>query len=387
VARRLLALITALMFLELVFFAVLSPLLPGLKRDFSLSTSQAGLLVAAYAIGAVVFAIPAVMVAARVGVRTTALASLAAFAVTSVAFGVADSYAGLIASRFLQGMAGAACFTSAMVWLLDVAPAERRGALLGLAFGVSEAGAIAGPLVGGVAAAIGRAATFSAVAGVCGALAFATSRFRAPPPAGSDRFGLRPLLASANVRTTALIIMIPAAILAGISVLAPLQQHRLGASVGEIAATFGIAAAVGILVRPIFGRWSDRRGPRGPVRFGLLASFPVVLVIPWIDSWLGVSLAVALALVLIGVLWAPLLVMLSNACVAAGVGQMMAVGVLNLSWPPGNALGAAGSGAIAQVAGQRWAYAVMAAPLLWGFMAISRDAEPAAQPMPVPPPS
>lgn len=385
--RRLLALITALMFLELVFFAVLSPLLPGLKRDLSLSTSQAGLLVAAYAIGAVVFAIPAVMVAARVGVRTTALASLAAFAITSVAFGVAESYAALIASRFVQGMAGAACFTSAMVWLLGVAPENRRGAILGLAFGVSEAGAIAGPLVGGVAAAIGRAATFAGVAGVCVALALATLTFRGPPAAGSDRFGLRPLLASPHVRTTALIILIPAAILAAISVLAPLQQHHLGASVGEIAATFGVAAAAGILIRPIFGRWSDRRGPRGPVRFGLLASFPVVLAIPWFDSWLAVALAVILALVLTGVLWAPLLVMLSDACIAAGVGQMMAVGVLNLSWPPGNAIGAAGAGAIAQVAGQRWAYAVMAAPLLWGFLAVSGGTETASRAMPVPPSS
>src|SRR5262249_6800994 len=251
--------------------------LPGLKRDMSLSTFQAGLLVAAYSVGAVVFAIPAVMVAARVGVRTTALASLTALAITSVAFGVADSYAGLIASRFVQGMAGAACFTSAMVWLLEVAPARRRGVLLGLAFGVSEAGSIAGPVVGGVAAAIGRAAMFAGVAGGSAALALATLPLRGPPPPGMDRFPLPPLLAAPHVLTTALIILIPAAILAAVSVLAPLQQHRLGARVGEIAATFGVAAAAGILVRPVVGRWSDRRGPRGPVRFGLLASFPVVL--------------------------------------------------------------------------------------------------------------
>jgi hypothetical protein len=88
---------------------------------------------------------------------------------------------------------------------------------------------------------------------------------------------------------------------------------------------------------------------------------------------LAVSVAVILALVLIGVLWAPLLVMLSDACIAAGVGQVTAVGVLNLSWPPGNAIGSAGAGAIAQVAGPRWAYAAMAAPLLVAFVAISRD--------------
>jgi len=134
--RRLIALITALMFLELVFFGVLSPMLPGLKHDFGLSTSQAGLLVAAYAVGAIVGALPAVMLSGRAGVRSAALASLLAFAATSVAFGLATSYAGLLASRFAQGFAGAACFTAAMVWLLEVAPINRRGVLIGIAFGL-----------------------------------------------------------------------------------------------------------------------------------------------------------------------------------------------------------------------------------------------------------
>jgi predicted MFS family arabinose efflux permease len=212
-----------------------------------------------------------------------------------------------------------------------------------------------------------------------------TLSFQGRPPAGTDGFRMRPLLAASSVRTTALVVMIPAAILAAISVLAPLQQHRLGSSVGEIAATFGLAAAAGILIRPIFGRWADRRGPLGPVRFGLLASFPVVLLIPWLDGRLAVSVAVIVALVLIGVLWAPLLVMLSDACIAAGVGQVMAVGVLNLAWPPGNAIGSASAGAIAQAAGPRWAYAAVATPLLLAFVAISRDTNSATQEVTLPP--
>ncbi|MCW3030066.1 MAG: Arabinose efflux permease, partial [Solirubrobacterales bacterium] len=153
--RRLLALTTSLMFLELVFFTVLSPLLPGLKHQLGLSTSQAGVLVAMYAVGCAVGAVPALMIVVRLGVRTTALASLATFAAMSVVFGVAGGYDALLAARFVQGLAGAACWTAAMLWLLEVAPSQRRGQLLGFAFGVSEAGAIAGPAAGGVAAAAG----------------------------------------------------------------------------------------------------------------------------------------------------------------------------------------------------------------------------------------
>jgi predicted MFS family arabinose efflux permease len=382
--RRLLALITTLMFLELIFFQVLSPLLPGLKRELALSTSQAGVLVAMYAIGAIVGGLPAVMIAARVGVKSTAAGSLLTFAVTSVAFGLAQSYGALLVSRFAQGVAGAACFTAAMVWLLEVAPEERRGALLGFAFGVSEAGAIAGPVIGGVAAAAGRSATFIAVAGFCVALVLATTRFPAPPAIGSARFALRPMLSSAHVRTVMWITIVPAAILAGVAVLAPLQQHRLGAGVGEIAATFGVAAAIGILIRPVFGRWADRGGPQRPIRLALLASFPVVLAVPWLENRAAVAILVVLALLLTGVLWAPLMVMLSDACVAVGVGQVTAVGILNLAWPPGNAAGAAGGAAIAQLAGQRWAYEALAAPLLVGFVALSRVGRPVAEGLYVP---
>ncbi len=370
--RRLLTLISALMFLELFFFAVLSPLLPGLKHELDLSTSQTGLLVAMYALGALVAAIPATMVAVRVGVKPMALVSLVTFAAMSVAFGLAHSYPTLLAARLAQGMAGAALWTAAMVWLLEGAPAPRRGEMLGFAFGVSEAGAIAGPVMGGLAAAIGRGPTFIAIAGCCLLLAAATTRFAPPPAVAERRLRMRSMLSAASVRTAMWIAILPAILLAAISVLAPLQQHRLGAGPTEIAATFGVAAAAGILIRPLFGRWSDRRGPLRPIRLGLLASSPVVLAVPWVESRWALPLFVIGALVLTGVLWAPLMVMLSDACTAAGVGQVMAVAIMDLTWPPGNALGASGGAAIAQAVGQRWAYAVIAAALLAGYVTLSR---------------
>lgn len=383
--RRLLVLISAFMFLELFFFAVLSPLLPGLKHELGLSTSQAGVLVAMYAVGALVGAIPATLVALRAGVKTTALASLLAFAAMSVAFGLAGTYAELLAARFAQGVAGAALWTAAMVWLLEAAPAARRGQMLGLAFGVSEAGAVAGPAVGGIAAGAGRASTFVAIAVICVGLALVAVRAEAPKAAADRRLELGSMLSSAAVRTAMGIALLPAVLLAAISVLAPLQQHALGAGAGEIAAIFGIAAVVGVLLQPAFGRWSDRRGPLRPIRIGLLASAPVVFGVPWLDSRAAAGALTIAALVATGVLWAPLLVMLSDACTAAGVGQIMAVVIIDLTWPPGNALGAAGGAAIAQAAGQRWAYATMAAALLGGYLALGRSRGPLAAEVQAPP--
>ncbi len=378
--RRLLALTTALMFLELVFFTVLSPLLPELKHDLALSTSQAGVLVAMYAVGCAVGAIPALMIVVRLGVRTTAIVSLATFAAMSVVFGLAHSYDALLAARFAQGLAGAACWTAAMLWLLEVAPLDRRGELLGFAFGVSEAGAIAGPAAGGIAAAAGRGATFAAIAALCAGLALITTRFSGPPAPAEKRLGLGGALSSANVRKVMWITLLPAIMLAAISVLAPLQQHRLGGGSSEIALTFAVAAILGIAIRPFYGRWSDRQGPLRPVRIGLLACAPVIVALPWMQTRFGTAALIALALILIGVLWAPVMVMLSDACAAAGLGQLMVVAMMDLTWPPGNIVGSAGGGALAEVAGQRVTYAVMAGMLLAGWAALSGRRAPVSAP-------
>ncbi len=370
--RRLLALTTALLFLELLFFGLLSPLLPGLKREFDLSTSAVGVLMASYALGAIVGAALALVLCTRNGPRTAAVASLVAFAVSSAAFGLAPTYAALLSARFLQGVAGATCWTAGLVWLLEVGPLGGRGERLGYAFGVAETGAILGPAVGGVAAAVGRPTAFGGVAVACIFLALLTLRMPPPEPISLVGSRVRAMVSSSSVRTTIWLTALPATLLAALSVLAPLQQHAIGAGAGEIAATFAVAALAGVLIRPLFGRWSDRRGPLRPIRIALLCLFPVVLALPWSDNRVLVALMICWSLVLVGVLWAPLMVMLSDACLAAGVGQIMAVTVMNFTWPPGNILGSAGGAAVAQAAGQRTAYALMAVALLCGYLALRR---------------
>jgi predicted MFS family arabinose efflux permease len=111
-----------------------------------------------------------------------------------------------------------------------------------------------------------------------------------------------------------------------------------------------------------------------PVRAGLLACVPAVLLIPWVHTRVGTAALIVVALILIGVLWAPVMVMLSDACAAVGIAQLMVVAMMDLTWPPGNIIGSAGGGALAQAAGERVAYAALAAALLAGYFALGRRA-------------
>lgn len=375
-SRSLLGLLSAQLFLEATFFALLAPLIPSLKHDVHLSTSAAGVLVAMYGVGGILGAIPSTLFAARVSARATAVLGLGTFAVTSVVFGLAHDYELLLAARLAQGIGGAACWTGGMVWLLEVAPVARRGELVGIGFGVAEAGAILGPVLGGIAVAIGRGPTFAGIAVVSLLLAVATARMP-PPPATHRQLRLGRTLASRRVRIAMWVSGLPALLLSAVGVLAPLQLHRLGAGSGEIAVTFAVAAGIGVLTRPLVGRLSDRRGPLLPIRIGLLASIPIVLAVPWPEARWAAILLIAAALIAAGIFWPPLMAMLSDASTAIGAGQVTAVAMMNLAWPPGNIVGAAGGGAIAQAAGERITYGAMAALLLAALIVFLREREPA----------
>src|SRR5437773_9139917 len=147
--RRLLALVGAIAFVDTIFFAALTPLLPHYVHELGISKAGAGVLQAAYPAGALVGAIPAGLVASRFGVKPTVVVGLCSIAVTSVLFGLADAVWALDAARFLQGLASSFSWTGALAWLVAAAPSERRGQVIGTGFGVAIAGAPVRPVLGG----------------------------------------------------------------------------------------------------------------------------------------------------------------------------------------------------------------------------------------------
>src|SRR4051794_21860490 len=182
--RRLLFLVGAIVFVDTMFFAALTPLLPHYADELGLSKAGAGLLAASYPLGAFLGAIPSGMTAARVGVKPTVVIGLLALAVTSTAFGLASEAWQLDAARLLQGVASAFAWTGALAWLVGAAPAERRGALIGSAFGAAIAGALFGPVIGGIASHAGTGTTFSAVAGPAGGVSGLGAVFPPRPARG-----------------------------------------------------------------------------------------------------------------------------------------------------------------------------------------------------------
>ena len=74
--RRLLVVGSTVVFLDAVFYAAITPLLPDYVDDLGLSKGAAGVLSSAYAAGTLVASLPAGFMAARLGPRRTLVSGL-----------------------------------------------------------------------------------------------------------------------------------------------------------------------------------------------------------------------------------------------------------------------------------------------------------------------
>lgn len=381
--RRLVLFASAVVLVDTIFFAALAPLLPTFEEELGLSKGQAGLLVAMYALGGIAGAVPAGWLATRVGIRATVLAGLAILAGTSIAFGLVDSYWQLDVARFAQGFGGALCWTGALAWLVSGTPTERRGEMIGFAMSGAIVGALLGPVLGGAASTVGRLPAFAGVAVLAGILAVIALQL--PAPARGEAQPLRLIfvaLRSRRVLAGMWLLALPALLFGVLSVLAPLQLSSLGWGTVGIAATFFVSAAIEAALSPATGIWSDRRGRLAPIRFGLLAAPVVCLTIPWIQGRWLLSVFVILAGISYGVFWAPAMAMLSDSWEAIGLGHGLGFALMNFAWAPGNVVGAAVGGGLAEVAGDVAAYAAAAALCLVTFAALrGRVPDPGGAPV------
>jgi MFS family permease len=379
--RRLLILVSAIMLVDTMFFAALTPLLPHYADELGLSKQGAGLLTAAFGIGTLVGALPSGVFAARVGVKLTALVGLGLLSATSLVFGFAENVWILDGARFLQGVGAACTWTGALAWLVSAAPPARRGELMGTAVGAGIGGALLGPAVGGAAASLGTEVVFSAVALV--GIVIAAVVILSPAAPRSEPQTLRML--GARIRDPQLVrgmwlVCLPAILFGVLSVLGPLRLDVLGWSAAAIGATFLVSAGLEAALSPLLGRVSDRRGPTSVVAVAIVAAAAVSIVLPLPDTaWLLAVFVVAAGLSY-GAFWVPAMAILSRGAESTGLEQSFAFALMNLAWAAGQGFGSLAGGAVAERAGDAVPYAACAVLCLATLAAVQRSRWAARQP-------
>ncbi len=159
-------------FIDLLGFGIILPILPFLAERFGANGFWVGAVLTGYSAAQLVGALFLGQLSDRVGRRPVLLASLVGSALSLAAMGLANSLPLLLLSRILAGAFGGS-ITTAQAYIADVtAPADRTRAmgLLGASIGL---GFIFGPAIGASLSGLG----FSFAAFVAAALAIANFIF------------------------------------------------------------------------------------------------------------------------------------------------------------------------------------------------------------------
>ncbi len=372
--RRLLLLVCALVWVDTLLYAALTPLLPHFEDTLHLSKAGVGVLVAAYAAGALVGGLPGGAAAARLGPRRAVLIGLALMGLASLGFAFAHGFWPLAGARFLQGVGSGFTWAGAFAWLLAATPSGRRGEVIGTAMGAAVFGALLGPVVGAAAVLVGRDVVFTALAGLSVVLAVWTLRLESVPPEVPSLAAMGRALRD-NLFVGGLVLMaLPSFLFGVLSTLAPLHLAAAGWGAAAIAAVFVVSACVETVISPVAGRVLDRRGVLFPVSLALTAAVPVSVGLAFGPRPLAYVPLIVLAGGAYGALFTPAFALIAEGAERSRLAQGMAFGLMNAAWAMGALIGPVAGGAVAAATGDVVPYLVSA-----GFCAVALAAVRRAQ--------
>lgn len=341
-----------IVFIDLVGFGIVIPILPLYAEQYEPSPVVFGLLMASFSIMQFVFAPVLGRLSDRVGRRPVLLVSLAAAAAGYLLFGFAHSLAVLFLSRIIPGIAGGNISTAHAV-VADITGPEDRAkgmGLIGAAFGL---GFILGPAIGGLAVAV-RPWLPGVVAAAASATAFVlvltllpeTLERGARQPAGRRAFDMRALrsaLAQPLLGPALAMVFLTIFAFANFeTTFAQLARLRFAFTTSTIAWLFAYAGVLGAVVQGgLIGHLARRFGEARLVIGGTLLSAFALAVLPALAGrgpLLGILAALALGQ---GVAHPALTSLVSRTAAAGEVG-----GVMGLQQ---------GIASLARIAGPFWA--------------------------------
>lgn len=259
-------LLAAIGFVSQVGISVMLPLLPLYATELGAPPVVLGLLTSAFAVTNAIGQVIAGFLAERWGPRRTMTGGLGLYASMNAMIATAASAPWLLLWRTTAGFGGGAMIVSERLYLVRSVEPARRAFANGIVSAGQSAGTVTGPLVGGVAAAIGglrapfvlvAATSLLALIGTLFLPAQALAASTDDAGATDDPLDLRPL---------ALLLLANLAMLASygafITTYATLATERLGWSLIDVGIAFSFFGAGSIVLGPWLAHLADRIGRR-----------------------------------------------------------------------------------------------------------------------------
>jgi predicted MFS family arabinose efflux permease len=291
--RSALAILFVIVFIDLLGFGMVIPVMPLYAERLGASEAWTGLLSAGYSAMQFVFAPIWGRLSDRVGRRPVLLASIAMTAVAFAMYGLASTFALLLLSRLFAG-AATANIAIARAFVADVTPPEGRArgmGIIGAAFGL---GFVLGPAIGGFLSHWSLALPGFAAAGLAAANGIA-AWFILPEPEHRFSVDRRPRFAAMREeiarpgirRLIAIYFITVLAFSAMEATYAFLAKQRYGLAESSVSYVFAYIGVLLVIVQGgLIGRLSRRFGEKPLLIAGLvlqaiaLASLPFARTVP-----------------------------------------------------------------------------------------------------------
>ena len=392
--------IIPIVFVVMLGFGIVVPVLPLFARSFGVGYGAAGLLISMFAFARLIAGPFAGPLVDRWGERASMAAGVTFVGVSSLLTGLAPTYPLAVAFRGAGGAGSALLFTALMSYLLKSVPKARMGRTLGLFYGAFNVGLIAGAPVGGVVAErFGLASPLFFYAGllfVSGVMYLWLVRNPAPARASSGSgeagsgasvppAGLKSLLRRRAFLTTIFLNFSYLWMVAAVfDTLVPLfGQESLSMSPGAIGAIFAVALATELVVLYPAGSAADRLGRRPVVIPSMAALAVLVAALGLAPTPLAFGGIMALLGIASGYAGVPPGAMLAD--VAPGERSGTAVGIFRFAGDVGFVLGPLVGGFAASALGFRAAFMIASIPIVIGLILAIRTPEtllPSVEPAP-----
>lgn len=355
----------ALIFLtELVWMAIV-PLTPTYAERLSLGEVEVGAVLAAAGVATLAVSVPIGVVADRIGKRRITVGSAALIALSTLGQAVAPEFWTLLAARAAFGLALGAVWTVGLAWTSESSSRGRQAAAVGTTVTVAGAGIVIGPAFAGVVAhALGLRAPFLFASVAAAVVAAALARSGIEDSAKTRQPVAETLQTARRDRVilgSALVITLVGVLGGGVNLLVPLQLERNGLSSAATGLVFSASSAIFVLASAFVARAGGR--------FVTLRAVGAAAVLYALSMLFVIGASSTAAIVAFLLVRSPFWGTLSTLAYPLGalgaqraeLGQGAVLGLLNLVWGAAAAASPVVLAALAQAAGDRWAFAALAA--------------------------
>ena len=269
------------LFVAMIFYTLMTAMALYAVTSFGASDAEAGVVVGAFVLGAVLTRMTTTPATFAWGRRRVLLVALACYVLTTAAYLWADSLAALTAVRLLNGMCFGAAGTVLATAVQRIVPPARRSEGTGwFSTSMTLAGAV-GPMVAlQLSTAVGYDALFRACIGFTGMALLIALFLRVPEPPLTGRFRLhRADVFSAEVAPAAGVALASGFMYGGILAFMATFAQQQGYPAMVPSLFFLLFAAGTIVGRAVLGVLHDRHGDNAvvyPILAGMAVSYAVL---------------------------------------------------------------------------------------------------------------